>query len=621
MRNILLFRRLWLQSILLLLPALGFAQVTQEWVARYNGPGNSFDAARSVAADASGNVYVTGTSAGRYATIKYNSAGVQLWIAIYDGPGIGNDEANALALDALGNVYVTGRSAGIGTGTDYTTIKYNAAGVQQWEARYNGAGTGLDEATALALDALGNVYVTGSSTGISTGSSDYATIKYNANGVQQWAARYNGPGNGSDNTTALAVDASGNVYVTGGSGGAVGTPDFNAFDYDTIKYNTNGLQQWVARYNGSGNNFDFARSLAIDASGNVYVTGGSAGSGTNRDYATIKYDTDGNTTWVKRFNGSGNFNDDANDIAVDDQGNVYVTGESNREPFINPDEATSSEFATIRYDASGNELWVATNNGPFVGGIDVARAIAVDASGNAYVTGESATGDSPEGQTFEDYATIKYNTNGLEQWEIRYNGAGDFEDDPIDLPAALAIDTLGNVYVTGLSRGDSTGYDYATIKYSQLSFACGKKGNKVLVCHKGKKTLCISEADAAGHINHVDQLGECIVDAAKVAANESELSVPGNALPDRLHIFNAPNPAYTTTYIYYELPAEGHVTIKVFDLFGKEITTLLNAIRKAGIHSSEFDVSALQKGFYFYRITLKTKDKVWVQTWKICVLK
>jgi len=125
--------------------------------------------------------------------------------------------------------------------------------------------------------------VTGWSNGSGT-SEDYCTIKYNSSGVHQWVARYNGPGNNYDYANSIAVDGSGNVYVTGYSFGS-GTSD----DYCTIKYNSSGVQQWVARYNGPGNGSDGAYSIALDGSGNVYVTGRSTGNGTNWDYCTIKY--------------------------------------------------------------------------------------------------------------------------------------------------------------------------------------------------------------------------------------------------------------------------------------------------------------------------------------------
>jgi hypothetical protein len=113
---------------------------------------------------------------------------------------------------------------------------------------------------------------------------DYATIKYDTSGAEQWVARYNGPGNFNDDARAIAVDVSGNVSVTGASTGLGGI-----YDYATIKYDAVGAEQWVARYNGPGNLIDIARGIGVDGSGNIYVTGESFGSGTNYDYATIKY--------------------------------------------------------------------------------------------------------------------------------------------------------------------------------------------------------------------------------------------------------------------------------------------------------------------------------------------
>jgi len=309
------------------------------WVKLYNGPGNHGDGASALALDGQGNVYVTGGSSGSgtsldYATIKYNSAGDTLWVRRYNGPGNGDDWAYSLALDGQGNVYVTGESRGSGTSDDYATIKYNSTGVQQWVQRYNGPGNDNDWAHVIAVDTSGNVYVTGYSTG-SGSYADYATIKYNSNGDTLWVRRYNGPGNGDDEDNSLAVDGQGNVYVTGESYGS-GT----AYDYATVKYNSAGVQEWVQRYDGSGNADDMALSLAVDGQGNVYVTGYSIG--TNADYATIKYNSTGTQQWLVRYNGPGNDYDEASALALDDSGNVYVTGYA-------AITGTNADFATIKY--------------------------------------------------------------------------------------------------------------------------------------------------------------------------------------------------------------------------------------------------------------------------------
>jgi hypothetical protein len=218
-----------------------------------------------------------------------------------------------------------------------------------------------------------------------------------------WVRRYNAPGNGADYARALAVDGSGNVFVTGNSATNLTWP--NDYDYVTIKYSPAGDELWVKRYIGPGaaeNNDDYALALAVDGSGNVYVTGHSPGSGTGDDIATIKYSPAGDELWVRRYNGEDNDVDCGNAIAVDDAGNVYVTGYSY-------DAVTSDNYLTIKYNTDGDEQWVIKYDGPGNGG-DYANAISVDDTGNVYIAGSSFGGWDPDGM--EDYATIKYSQAG-----------------------------------------------------------------------------------------------------------------------------------------------------------------------------------------------------------------
>ena len=350
---------------------------TQLWVARYTSPDDGENTALAIAVDNAGNVYVTGESPDTdnrydYATVKYDSNGHELWVARYAGPG-DSDEPCAILVDSSGNVYVTGTSQENNIGIDdCATVKYDNTGRQLWVARYiNGT------PFAMALDKTGNVYIAGCS---NADGEDYLTIKYDNNGNQLWVSSYDGMGNTGNIAHGLAVDGAGNVYVTGQSpGGSNGIND----DYATVKYDSNGKELWVARYNGPANSDDEACGLAVDNNGNVYVAGSSVrASNGNRDYTTVKYDTNGNELWVAQYAGSGNDDNFASAVGLDKSGNVYVTGQSGI-------DGSYMDYDTVKYNSDGKQLWAARYHGPGTG-FDDASAIAIDGEGNVYVTGQSA---------------------------------------------------------------------------------------------------------------------------------------------------------------------------------------------------------------------------------------
>jgi len=471
------------------------------WSVIYDGPAGGTDAASTMVVDEFGSAYVTGRSIGidtgyDYATIKYDTDGVEQWVRRYDGPVRGNDRAYRIALGGDGCVSVTGYSVGDGSGDDYATVKYDADGNMQWTMRYDGEGSGTDWGWAVAADGDGNVIVTGRSAGLGT-DFDYATVKYDASGTELWTAIYAGPvGSGQqDWAYAVAVDAVGNSYVTGGSLELL-TDD----DCRTFKYDTDGNVVWTASYNGPGNGEDWGYAIAVDGAGCVYVTGLSDGAGTGRDYFTIKYAADGVEQWVSRYNGPANSYDAAYAIVLDDAGNVYVTGNSSglSDPYMSPD------YATVKYGPDGSQLWVRRYD---AGEDDRAHAVAVDAEGSAYVTGGSyysgrhdvvtikyasdgtqqwvqsslgafgsdgggwAIDVGPSGDVWVgarsgyvasgyDFKTLRYGSDGTLMWSMLYDGpvSGD------DKLSGLVLDDAGNAYVTGYSLG-TNGYDYATVKY------------------------------------------------------------------------------------------------------------------------------------------------------------
>ncbi|MFZ1321449.1 MAG: SBBP repeat-containing protein [Ignavibacteria bacterium] len=296
------------------------------WTRIYNGPGNGTDVSYSIAIDDSDNVYITGESKGPgsngqdYATIKYNSNGDSLWVKRYNGPSGNADQAYSIALDASRNVYVTGNShQGGSTTQDFTTIKYSSNGDSIW-AKINDYGA-ADFAKKLILDNSNNVYVIGYNAGGNGTAHDFITTKYDSNGVVKWSARYNHPANSHDEPNDIAVDMLGNVYVTGVTVGFVGN------QYSTVKYNSNGGFIWYKFYFGAGSANE-AKAILLDSVGNVYVTGTSS-NGSNTDIATVKYNSvTGAQMWENRYNGTGSGKDDGTSIVQGKNGKIFVGGGS-----------------------------------------------------------------------------------------------------------------------------------------------------------------------------------------------------------------------------------------------------------------------------------------------------
>jgi len=374
--------------VLILAPVVVDAQ-NVEWVARYNGPANSDDFVEAITVDGSGYVYITGGSRDTdttydIATIKYTSDGDSLWLAIYDGSESLYDIGRAIAVDVSDNVYVTGETQVAPLPMpryDYVTVKYNSDGIQRWARTYNGPDSMNDVASDITADGSGNVYVTGSSDYLDT-DNDYVTIAYDSTGTTLWARRYWGPDSatsGDDNAQAIAVDNDKNVYVTG-FGRTSGYGD----DFRTIKYDSAGVSLWTAIYSGPVGNSgsDRAYFIAVDESSNVYVAGQSQSTGYDWDYLAIKYDSDGVEQWVRRYNGPGNADDYLNGMVIDNYGNVYVTGKSEG-------SGTYDDFATVKYSTTGDTLWIARYEGPVSTSKDGGTGIAFDDSGNVYVTGFS----------------------------------------------------------------------------------------------------------------------------------------------------------------------------------------------------------------------------------------
>lgn len=416
--------------------------------------GSAFDEALGIAVDGSGNAYVTGdtnstdffttsaTQATKGAVIdafvtKLNSAGTAILYSTYLG-GNGGDHGYAIAVNGAGNAYVTGNT----TSTNFPTLgafqSSNAGGTDAFIFELNTAGNGLifssymggsgdDDGTGITLDSSGNIYAAGytKSANLLTvnpiqsnnaGGYDAFVMKLNPAGNQILFSTYLG-GTGDDNGTCIAVDASGNIYVAG---------DTNSTDLKTVNAiqpkKDAGADGFVAKLSNSGNQIlyltylggngdDALTSIAVDAAGNLYMTGSTtstnltmvnsaqpvkSGSSDSYDVYIAKLNPSGSTFLDSTYlGGSGDEFNAA--IAVDSFGNAYVTGQTSSTDFPVSNAVQSTSGGNIDAFVAKLSPTGVLRYSTYLGGSgsDFGLAIAVDSSGNAFVAGKTVSTNFP----------------------------------------------------------------------------------------------------------------------------------------------------------------------------------------------------------------------------------
>jgi len=418
-------------------------KVFQDWK-NTNGSQNFFKK-NVVKTDASGNIFIAGAtlnSSNNYDIIvaKYNSYGVLQWTQQYNGAGNSNDMALGLYIDGSGNVLITGFIT-TATNIDMVTVKYNSSGTQQWMSTFNGIGNGYDSGADITGDASGNVYVTGMI--YNSYNTDVETIKYNSSGTQQWAKRYNYASNMNDGGVKLVVNAMG-VAVS-----IIAQIDTLSYRYGVIIYNPTSGNLVTSTINGSSSTgIDQVSDMVQDASGNIYIAGAVPVAGQGYNYDIIKLNSNLGLSWERTYSGNDGLNDIATGLEVDGSGNVFVTGTSET-------NAEGKNIVTLKYNSSGTLQWSRTYNDT-LNKDDEASAMAMDATGNIYITGSCATeADST------NYLTIKYDASGNLLWTIFSDGDAHLDD----MANNIALDSVGDIIVTGESRTSSGSFEYMTIKY------------------------------------------------------------------------------------------------------------------------------------------------------------
>jgi hypothetical protein len=383
------------------------------------------DAGEDVAVDGSGNVFVAGsfsgtvdfgggplTSAGGTDIFlaKYNSNGALQWSQRFGSTG--GETALALTVDGAGSVVMVGQfnltvdfgggplvSAG---GTDVFVAKYTSSGTHQWSQRFGS--TSADAAQSVTVDGSNNVIVAGSfaltvdfggGPLASAGGLDIFLAKYNSSGTHQWSQRYGSTV--TDVCSGVASDGV-NAVITGYFTGTVdfgGGPLASAGSTDIFlaKYNSAGVHQWSKRFGSTSS--DVGYNVAADGSGNIVMAGrfvgtvdfggGSLVSAGSTDIVLAKYNSAGTHQWSKRFGGASS--DEGLDVALSASGSVFVTGfcSFNVDFGGGPHTASIEDIFLAKYNSSGIHQWSQIFGST---DLDHGNGVAVDAAGNAFMTGQ-----------------------------------------------------------------------------------------------------------------------------------------------------------------------------------------------------------------------------------------
>jgi hypothetical protein len=307
----------------------------------------------------------------------------------------------------------------------------------------------VDIGWSVAVDHVGNAFLTGQTLGnlggLNTGSYDAFLSKFDPAGNVVWTRQIGT--NRREESRSVTVDSAGNVLIAGVTEGSLREPSAGGGDAFLVKFDTLGNELW-SRQIGT-NTTDFGQSVAVDGLGNAYLTGytygslGGANAGDADAYLT-KFDITGNELWTRQF-GTSSF-DFGVSVATNNSGDVYVSGRTDGD-LVGPNAGSGDAFL-IKLDDSGNEVWARQWG---TSELEAGVSVAVDAEGNAYITGQTLGSLAETNAGLADAFLAKFDVMGNVVW-TRQMGTSSFE-----ISHSVAVDLAGDVYITGFTYGELAG--------------------------------------------------------------------------------------------------------------------------------------------------------------------
>ena len=594
--------------------------------------GKLFEYAYSVALQNDGKIIAAGTALNintDFALVRYTSNGDL--DNTFGTNGIvttqirtSNDAARSMAIQNDGKIVVSGYSSN-GTNNDFAIIRYNLNGALDNTFGINGIsitqmGPSQDEARSAAIQSDGKIIAAGYSNFY------FALARYKPNGDLDDTFGTNGivttpVGESADIAGSVAIQTDGKIIAAGSSYNSV-----TDYDFAVVRYKSNGFLDNTFGTNGIVttavvNSEDYAASITLQ-NDNKIVAAGSSFNGNDHDFALVRYNING--TLDNTFGPNGivitdikNSDDLATSIAIQNDNKIVAAGYSFN--------GNDYDFAVVRYNPNGTLDSTFGTKGIVTTSIsnadDYASSLAIQIDNKIIVAGSSFNE--------KDFAMIRYNPNGTLDNTFGKNGIVNIQSDSsYNVISSVAIQSDGKIVAAGSSGNNSTILRYNSDGTLDNNFGVNgieitpignsKNTTKAMLLQSDGKIITAGSAFKGNYrvFSLIRYNGDPVT-----GLNEKS----GDKIPTSFKLEqNYPNPFNPTTKIKYSIPDVGNAdlrslqtTLKVYDILGKEVTTLVNQQQQPGNYEAEFNAGSLASGIYFYKMQAGS----FFQTKKMLLLK